>query len=186
MLTKIVNYIRAGALNHRQAVALLEEHKAKHSDISYRIAIRWLSLGKGQKRVWDLKGESVLWKERTVQSSQTQNIRQILNLLLTCLHEWTKYSTVRQGPVYTYNVQPDEGFHKKVSSESDILTDMPTVKEAITSAYRFRWYSCMLGVLHDEFSRQSEDFKTVTSELSSAALLIMHPVNSVACSLIRC
>lgn len=50
MLTKIVNYIRAGALNHRQAVALLEEHKAKHSDISYHIAIRWLSLGKGQKK----------------------------------------------------------------------------------------------------------------------------------------
>lgn len=36
----------------------------------------------------------------------------------------------------------------------------------------------MLGVLHDELSRQSEDFKTVKSELSSAAVLIMHPVNS--------
>lgn len=30
MLTKIVNYIRAGALNHRQAVALLEQHKLPH------------------------------------------------------------------------------------------------------------------------------------------------------------
>lgn len=57
VVTKIVNFIRAQALNHRQFVALLEEHETEHSDISYHIAVRWLSLGKVLKRVWDLKAE---------------------------------------------------------------------------------------------------------------------------------
>lgn len=35
VVTKIVNFIRARALNHRQFVALLEEHETEHSNISY-------------------------------------------------------------------------------------------------------------------------------------------------------
>lgn len=57
VVTKIVNFIRARALNHRQFVALLEEHETEHSDIGYHAAVRWLSLGKVLKRVWDLKAE---------------------------------------------------------------------------------------------------------------------------------
>ena len=57
VVTKIVNFIRARALNHRQFVALLEEHETERSDISYHTAVRWLSLGKVLKRVWDLKAE---------------------------------------------------------------------------------------------------------------------------------
>ncbi|KAJ4935481.1 hypothetical protein JOQ06_017014 [Pogonophryne albipinna] len=57
VVTKIVNFIRARALNHRQFVALLEEHETEHSDIGYHRAVRWLSLGKVLKRVWDLKAE---------------------------------------------------------------------------------------------------------------------------------
>ena len=43
VVTKIVNFIRARALNHRQFVALLEEHETEHSDIGYHTALRWLS-----------------------------------------------------------------------------------------------------------------------------------------------
>lgn len=35
VITTIVNFIRARALNHRQFVALLEEHETEHSDIGY-------------------------------------------------------------------------------------------------------------------------------------------------------
>lgn len=57
VVSKIGNFIRARALNHRQFVALLEEHETEHSDIDYHTAVRWLSLGKVLKSVWDLKAE---------------------------------------------------------------------------------------------------------------------------------
>lgn len=57
VVSKIVNFIRARALNHRQFVAFLEEHETEHGDISYYTAVRWLNLGKVLKRVWDLKAE---------------------------------------------------------------------------------------------------------------------------------
>lgn len=56
-VTKIVNFIRARALNHRQFVALLEENEAEHGDISYHCTVRWLSLGKVLKSVWDLRDQ---------------------------------------------------------------------------------------------------------------------------------
>ncbi|GCC23330.1 hypothetical protein chiPu_0001724 [Chiloscyllium punctatum] len=55
VVTKIVNFIRARALNHRQFVALLEENATDHRDIDYHTAVRWLSLGKMLKSVWDLR-----------------------------------------------------------------------------------------------------------------------------------
>ena len=43
VVTKIVNFSRAQALNHRQFVALLEEHETERSDIRYYTAVQWLS-----------------------------------------------------------------------------------------------------------------------------------------------
>ena len=57
VVTKLVNFIRARALNHRQCVTLLEEHDTEHGDIGYHTAVRWLSLGKVFKRVWDMRAE---------------------------------------------------------------------------------------------------------------------------------
>ncbi|GCC23699.1 hypothetical protein chiPu_0002097 [Chiloscyllium punctatum] len=48
---------KARALNHRQFVALLEENENEHHDIGYHTAVRWLSLGKMLKSVWDQRGE---------------------------------------------------------------------------------------------------------------------------------
>ncbi|KAL7827617.1 hypothetical protein SRHO_G00333350 [Serrasalmus rhombeus] len=33
------------------------EHESEHSDIAYQTAVRWLSLGKMLKRVWDLRAQ---------------------------------------------------------------------------------------------------------------------------------
>lgn len=54
-VTNTVNFIRARALNHRQFVAFLEENETEHSDISYHCTVRWFSLGKVLKSVWDLR-----------------------------------------------------------------------------------------------------------------------------------
>lgn len=57
VVTKIVNFIRPRVLNHRQFVALFEEHQTQHSNIGYHITARWLILGKVPKRVRDLRAE---------------------------------------------------------------------------------------------------------------------------------
>ncbi|GCC20672.1 hypothetical protein chiPu_0019237 [Chiloscyllium punctatum] len=57
VVAKIVNLIRARALNHRQIVVLLEENETEHCDIGYHTAVRWLSLGKMLKSVWELREE---------------------------------------------------------------------------------------------------------------------------------
>ena len=56
-VTKIVNFIRAKALNHRQFVALLDENETEPGDISYCCAVRWLSLGKVRKSAWNLRDQ---------------------------------------------------------------------------------------------------------------------------------
>ena len=49
--------------------------------------------------------------------------------------------------------------------EGNILTHMPTLREATPSADHLRRYSSMLGALHGEFVRRFEDFQTVDSEM---------------------
>ncbi|GCC38090.1 hypothetical protein chiPu_0016601 [Chiloscyllium punctatum] len=58
VVTKIVNFMKARALNHRQFAALLEENDTEHRDIGYHTAVRWLSLGKMLESVWDLREET--------------------------------------------------------------------------------------------------------------------------------
>lgn len=47
---KIVNFLRARALNHRQFVGYLEEVEAEYGDLVYFNAVRWLSRGNLLKR----------------------------------------------------------------------------------------------------------------------------------------
>ena len=56
-----VNMIRARGLSHRQFQALLEDVKAEHIDVLYHNKVRWLSIGKVLKRVWNLKSEILLF-----------------------------------------------------------------------------------------------------------------------------
>ncbi|XP_078495376.1 general transcription factor II-I repeat domain-containing protein 2A-like [Ciona intestinalis] len=62
-VVKVVNFIRARGLNHRQFIKLLEDCDSEHSDVLYHTAVRWLSLGKVLRRVWDLKKEILLFLE---------------------------------------------------------------------------------------------------------------------------
>ena len=54
-IIKMVNFIRARGLNHRQFTSLLEDSNSDHSGVPYHTPVRWLSLGKVLRRVWDLK-----------------------------------------------------------------------------------------------------------------------------------
>lgn len=56
-VVKLVNFIRARGLQHRQFITFLEETDADHQDLLYHSRVHWLSLGKVFQRVWELKGE---------------------------------------------------------------------------------------------------------------------------------
>ena len=62
-IVSVINLIRARGLNHRQFRGLLEDLETEHSDILYHSSVRWLSLGKILRRMWDLKEEIVMLLE---------------------------------------------------------------------------------------------------------------------------
>ena len=45
-VVKVVNFIRARELQHRQFISFLEEADTDHQDLLYHSRVRWLSLGK--------------------------------------------------------------------------------------------------------------------------------------------
>ncbi len=57
VVVKLVNFIRATALNHRQFIQLLNETEGEHDDLLYHSNVCWLSLGNVFHHVWELKGE---------------------------------------------------------------------------------------------------------------------------------
>ncbi|XP_039623539.1 general transcription factor II-I repeat domain-containing protein 2A-like [Polypterus senegalus] len=175
VVTKIVNFIRARALNHRQFVSLLEEPESEHSDIGYQTAVRWLSLGKVLKRVWVLRAEIQDFCEKKDKEipelSDTHwiadlafaiDVTALMNELNTKLQGKSLFAHEMYSLVTAFMRNL-----KFLSSqlEGNILTHMPTLKEVKLSADHLHKYSSMLGALHGEFSRRFEDFKTVKSEM---------------------
>ncbi|XP_072416387.1 general transcription factor II-I repeat domain-containing protein 2A-like [Chiloscyllium punctatum] len=169
VVTKIVNFIRARALKHRQFVALLEENETEHRDIGYHTAVRWLSLGKMLKSVWDLREEiqdfCVKKGNGIPQLSDADLIADLafavdvialmneLNVKLQCkvLLEHEMYNLVK-------------AFMRKLQllssrMEDTILIHLPTLKEAAPSADHLHRYSSMLEALHGEFSRRFQTLK---------------------------
>ncbi|XP_073689371.1 general transcription factor II-I repeat domain-containing protein 2B-like [Garra rufa] len=175
VVTKIVNFIRARALNHRQFVALLEEYESQHSDIGYHTTVRWLSLGKVLKRVWDLRAEIQEFCEKKCKDipelsdagwmadlAFSVDVTALMNELNTKLqgkglfvHEMYSLVTAFMRKL------------KFLSSQlkGNIVTHMPTLKEVTPSADHLHRYSSMLEALHGEFARRFEDFKTIESQM---------------------
>ncbi|XP_068213843.1 general transcription factor II-I repeat domain-containing protein 2-like [Palaemon carinicauda] len=60
-VVRAVNLIRARGLNHRQFRSFLEDIESNFTDVLYHTNIRWLSMGKVLKRMWDVKEEVVLF-----------------------------------------------------------------------------------------------------------------------------
>ncbi|XP_035242994.1 general transcription factor II-I repeat domain-containing protein 2B-like [Anguilla anguilla] len=175
VVTKIVNFIRARALNHRQFVALLEEHETEHVDISYHTAVRWLSLGKVLKRVWDLKAEIREFcekKGRDIPELSDEKWMADFAFAVDVTALMTALNTKLQGKGLFIHEMHNlvKAFMTKLQFlsrqlESNNLTHMQTLKEVTPSDDNLRRYSSMLGALHDEFSRRFKDFRTMESEM---------------------
>ncbi|XP_069615958.1 general transcription factor II-I repeat domain-containing protein 2B-like [Ranitomeya imitator] len=174
VVTKIVNFIRARALNHRQFVSLLEEQESEHSDIGYHTAVRWLSLGKVHKRVWVLRGDFHTFcqmKGKDIPEFSDKHWIADLAFAIDVTTLMNELNTKLQGkgPFAHEMFSLVTAFMRKLKFLSsqlkiNILTHMPTLIEVTPSADHPK-YSSMFAALHDEFSRRFEDFKAVESEM---------------------
>jgi len=176
VVTKIVNFIRARALNHRQFVALLEESETEHRDIPYHAAVRWLSLGKVLKRVWDLREEIqdfCVKKGNDIPQLSDADWMADLGFAVDVTALMSELNVKLQGKgLFVHDMYSAvKAFMRKLQllssqMEDNILTHLPTLKEATPSADHLQRYSSMLEALHGEFSRRFKDFKTVENEMN--------------------
>ncbi|XP_056388355.1 general transcription factor II-I repeat domain-containing protein 2B-like [Hyla sarda] len=175
VVTKIVNFIRARALNHRQFVTLLEEHETEHRDIGYHTAVRWLSLGKVLKRVWDLKAEIWEYCEK-----KGKNFPELLDkdwmadftFSVDVTAQMNELNTKLQGKgLFVHEMHSlVKAFMAKLQFlsrqlESNNITHMQNLKEVTPPADHLRRYSSMLGALHGEFSRRFEDLRQIKDKM---------------------
>ena len=173
VVTKIVNFIRARALNHRQFVSLLEEQESEHSDIRYHTAVRWLSLGKVLKRFWDLKAEIREFceqKGKDIPELSDEDWMADFAFAVDVTALMNDLNTKLQGKglfVHEMNSLVKAFMTKTqfLSSQLEKNTHMQTLKEAAPSADHLRRYSSMLQALHGEFSRRFEDLRRIEDEM---------------------
>ena len=90
-VVKLVHFIRARGLQHRQFITFLEETDADHQELLYHSRVRWLSLGKVLQRVWELKEDIIAFLELMGKSDEfpeqtTRTGLVTLRLLWTYFH----------------------------------------------------------------------------------------------------
>ncbi|XP_036066918.1 general transcription factor II-I repeat domain-containing protein 2B-like [Oryzias melastigma] len=176
VVSKIVNFMWSRALNHRQFVALLEEHESEYRDIGYHTAVRWLSLGKVLKRVWDLKAEIQEFceeKGKDIPELSDEDWVADVAFAVDVTALINELNTKLQGKGLFFHEMHSlvKAFMRKMQFlssqlESNTLTHMQTLKEVAPSANRLSRYSSMLGALHGQFSRRFEDLRTIEDEMN--------------------
>jgi hypothetical protein len=167
--------IRARALNHRQFVALLEEHETEQSDIGYHTAVRWLGLGKVLKRVLDLKAEIQEFSEqkgKDIPELSDEDWMADFAFAVDVTALMNELNTKLQGKgLFVHEMHSlVKAFMRKMQFlssqlESNALTQMQTLEEVTPTADHLRRYSSLLGALHGEFSRRFEDLRTIKDEM---------------------
>uniref|UniRef100_A0A674NJF1 HAT C-terminal dimerisation domain-containing protein n=1 Tax=Takifugu rubripes TaxID=31033 RepID=A0A674NJF1_TAKRU len=164
VVTTIVDFIRARALNDRQFVTVWEEHESEHGNISYLL-----------KRVWDLKAEIREFCERKgkdIPELSDEDWMADLAFAVDVTALMNELNAKLQGKGLFVHEMHNlvKAFMRKLQFlssqlESDTLIHMQTLKEVAPSADRLCRYSSMLETLHGEFSRRFEDLGTFEDEM---------------------
>ncbi|KAI7802668.1 putative general transcription factor II-I repeat domain-containing protein 2-like [Triplophysa rosa] len=179
VVVKLVNFIRARALNHRQFIQLLNETEAEHHDLLYHSNVRWLSLGKVFHRVWELKAEIATFLNtvgKTDDFPELQDTNWLTDLAfgVDTLRHLNDLNLKLQGKdVFAHelysNVKAFKAklvlFSRHISSRD--FAHFPTLgglSSPIKQSHIER-YSSTLSDLHAEFSRRFTDFAKIETEL---------------------
>ncbi|XP_058846468.1 general transcription factor II-I repeat domain-containing protein 2A-like [Acipenser ruthenus] len=181
---KIVNYIRARGLNHRQFISLLEDTDAEHQDLLYHTNVRWLSLGKVLQRVWELRDEINIFLEMQGKENDFPELRNSnwvcdLAFGVDIMAHLNELNVKLQGKdVFVHELYSNvKAFKVKLilfskQMKSKLFAHFPTLKCLEVSSERADRYSNILSDLHGEFSRRFSDFEKIekTLELVSCPL----------------
>ncbi|XP_068189785.1 general transcription factor II-I repeat domain-containing protein 2-like [Antennarius striatus] len=177
VVNRVVDVIRTRGSNHKQFVALLEEFETVHEDIPIvdLTNMRWLGLGDGLKRFWDLKV-----KIKEFCKKKGENIPELSDedwmadlafaVDITALMNGIQ-AQLKRKDVFVHDIHSlAKAFVRELQFlsnqlESSILTHVPSLKEVTPSADHLCRYSSMLTALHDEFVRRLEDFKNLEDEI---------------------
>ncbi|XP_077573515.1 general transcription factor II-I repeat domain-containing protein 2-like [Stigmatopora nigra] len=184
-VVKLVNFIRARGLNHRQFITFLEETDADHQDLLYQSRVRWLSLGKVLQRVWELKEEIISFLELIGKSEEFPELRDVNWLCdfafsVDIFSHMNELNVKLQGKdqfvhnMYT-NVQAFKSklilFSRQMSNKS--FSHFPTLATLKEATRNIKKYCKTLDDLHREFCRRFSDFEKIEKSL----LLVSCPLS---------
>ncbi|XP_042238726.1 general transcription factor II-I repeat domain-containing protein 2B-like [Homarus americanus] len=176
-VVKVVNYIRASGLNHRQFITLLEDLESDHTDVLYHTNVRWLSLGKILKRVWELKEEIGLFldmKQNAIDFPQLNDEKWLSNFAFAVdiMGHMNDLNSKLQGKgAFAHDLYSSvKAFMKKLLLLSRQITNkqfahFATLQQIEVCDQNVQKYSLQLLDLHAEFSRRFHDFKLIENDL---------------------
>ncbi|CAM2100319.1 unnamed protein product [Caretta caretta] len=173
-VTKLVNFIIARDLNHRQFAFLLEESESELRDVQYHTNVRWLSLGKVLKRVWDLRAEiDLLLKGKDVDFPQWNNVNWLSDFAfaMDVTGHTNELNSKLQGKgLFAHDMYSFvKSFMTKLLLFSCQIgnkqfTHFPTLQQTTVSDQNLERYTSLLLALHVEFSRHFEDFRMIEND----------------------
>ena len=175
-VVKIVNFIRARGLNHRQFITLLEDCGSDHSDVLYHSAVRWLSLGKVLRRVWGLKTEILLFLEMKGKDTEYPQLRESewlsdLAFAVDLFEHMNELNTRLQGKgTFAHEMYSTvKAFRMKLKLFSrqlsqNITTHFPTLETMAPQMISTEKYTNMISALDNEFARRFADFQKLAVE----------------------
>ncbi|KAK7134480.1 hypothetical protein R3I93_017791 [Phoxinus phoxinus] len=177
VVVKLINFIRARGLNHRQFIQFLSETDADHQDLLYHSNVRWLSLGKACQRVWELKGEISSFLELMGKTDDfpelgdtdwlcdfafAVDILAHMNVLNEKLQGKDQFVHDMHTNVKAFKTKLTL-FSRQISNNA--FTHFPTLATLKEASQHAKKYSKSLDVLHREFCRRFSDFEKIEKSL---------------------
>ena len=190
-IVDVVNLIRAKGLNHKQFKAFLEDLESEHWDVLCHSRVRWLSLSKVLKRVWELREEIVMFLEmKSIQCDFCTNIvdeewRLDFKFAIDIMEKLNELIVKLQGNgIFAHEMYEHvKSFQMKLSlfsrqAGNNKFCHFPLLKEPKISGELAAKYKVQLDTLAVKFDRSFRDFKNLeqfnilsspfTSEVDSA------------------
>ncbi|XP_069764237.1 general transcription factor II-I repeat domain-containing protein 2A-like [Narcine bancroftii] len=173
-VTRVVNFIRAKGLNHRQFKSFLEELGSEYGDVPYHTEVRWLCRGKVLKRCFELREEIYLFMEsKGKDTTELRDKKFQCELAFLCdivSHlDALNLQLQGRGPVITDMYSAVRAFRTKLCLwETQMLQGnmahslcCQMMKEQISPAVLpSAEFAEKLNVLRAEFSRRFADFES--------------------------